>query len=136
AMAAQGSAIQTQLSFSRDFEREADRIGFQTLAASGFDVGAMGDFFEKLQRYSRLMDAGTVPGSLRSHPVNAERITDAESRAEGTPYRQRADSMEYHLVRAKLRAEAADVHEAVKAFGNAVNDRRFANEPGARFGLA
>jgi predicted Zn-dependent protease len=136
AMAAQGSAIQAQLSFSRDFEREADRIGFQTLAASGFDVRAMGTFFEKLQRYSRLMDAGTVPGYLRSHPVSAERITDAENRAEGMPYRQRADSTEYHLVRAKLRAEAADVHEAVKAFGNAVNDRRFANEPGARYGLA
>jgi predicted Zn-dependent protease len=135
-MAAQGGAVQTQLSFSRDFEREADRIGFQTLQASGFDVRAMGTFFEKLQRFSRIMDAGTVPGYLRSHPVTAERITDAENRAEGMPYRQRADSMEYHLVRAKLRAEAADVHEAVKAFGDAVNDRRFANEPGARYGLA
>src|SRR4029079_17134211 len=43
---AQGGAIQTQLSFSRDFEREADRIGFQTLAGAGFDVRAMGTFFE------------------------------------------------------------------------------------------
>ena len=135
-MAVQGAAIQTQLSFSRDFEREADRIGFQTLAAAGFDVRAMGAFFEKLQRYTRIVDTGTVPGYLRSHPVTAERITDAANRAEGTPYRQRADSMEYHLVRAKLRAEAADVHEAVKTFGDAVNDRRFASEPGARYGYA
>jgi predicted Zn-dependent protease len=136
AMAAQGGAIQTQLSFSRDFEREADRIGFQTLAAAGFDVRAMGTFFEKLQRYTRIMDSGTVPNYLRSHPVTAERISDAENRAEGVPYRQRVDSLEYHLVRAKLRAEAADIHEAVKTFANAVNDRRFANEPGARYGLA
>src|SRR5436190_3575409 len=62
AMAVQGGAIQTQLSFSRDFEREADRIGFQTLMASGFDVRAMETFFEKLQRYSRVMDSGAVPG--------------------------------------------------------------------------
>jgi predicted Zn-dependent protease len=136
AMAVQGSAIQTQLSFNRDFEREADRIGFQTMAASGFDVRAMGTFFEKLQRYTRIMDSGAVPGYLRSHPVTVERITDAQNRAEGMPFRQRADSVEYHLVRAKLRAEAADVHEAVKAFGDAVTDRRFANEPGARYGLA
>ena len=51
AMAAQGSAVQTQLSYSRDFEREADRIGFQTLSGSGFDARAMGAFFEKMQRY-------------------------------------------------------------------------------------
>src|SRR3954463_15158669 len=38
AMAAQGAAIQGQLGYSRDFEREADRIGFQTLQAAGFDV--------------------------------------------------------------------------------------------------
>jgi predicted Zn-dependent protease len=135
-VAAQGSAIQTQLSFSRDFEREADRIGFQTLAGAGFDVRAMGTFFEKMQRYSRIMDSGTTPGYLRSHPVTSERISDAQNRAESVPYRQRADSVEYHLVRAKVRAEAADVREAVKTFGDAVNDRRFANEPGARYGLA
>ena len=137
AMAAvQGGAIQTQLSFSRDFEREADRIGFQTLSAAGFDVRSMGTFFEKLQRYTQLLDSGSVPTYLRSHPVTTERITDAQSRAQSMPYRQRADSLEYHLVRAKLRAEAGDVHEVVKTFGDAVNDRRFANEPGARYGLA
>jgi predicted Zn-dependent protease len=136
AAAAQGGAIQTQLGFSRDFEREADRIGFQSLAGAGFDVRAMGTFFEKLQRYSRIMDSGSVPGYLRSHPVTSERITDAQNRAENLPYRQRADPLEYHLVRAKVRAEAADVHEAVKTFSAAVSDRRFANEPGARYGLA
>src|SRR6185295_19968845 len=136
AVAAQGGAIQSQLSFSRDFEREADRIGFQHLAAAGFDTRAMGAFFEKLQRASRVMDSGSVPGYLRSHPVTSERISDAQSRAEALPYRQRADPLEYHLVRAKVRAESADAHEALKVFSDAVNDRRFANEPGARYGLA
>ena len=135
-VAAQGGAIQTQLSFSRDFEREADRIGFQTLAGAGFDARAMGTFFEKLQRYSRIMDSGSIPSYLRSHPVTSERISESQNRAESMPYRQRADPLEYHLVRAKLRVEAADVHEAVKSFTEAVNDRRFANEPGARYGLA
>jgi predicted Zn-dependent protease len=136
AMAAQGSAIQAQLSFSRDFEREADRIGFQTLAGSGFDVRAMGAFFEKMQRLTRIVDGGNVPSYLRSHPVTAERIADAQNRAERLPYKQYLDTLEYHLVRAKIRAEAAEVHDAVKLFGEAVNDRRFANEPGARYGLA
>ena len=136
AVAAQGGVIQSQLSFSRDFEREADRIGFQTLVGSGLDVRAMGAFFEKLQRLTRIADSGNVPSYLRSHPVTTERIADAQNRAEGLPYKQHLDTLEYHLVRAKIRAEAAEVRDAVKLFGEAVNDRRFANEPGARYGLA
>src|SRR6185503_15912980 len=136
AIATQGAAIQSQLSFSRDFEREADRIGFQTLMGAGFDVRAMGVFFEKMQRYTRILDSGAVPTYLRSHPVTTERIADAQSRAEGQPFRQSVDSLEYHLVRAKVRAEAVDPRDAVKLFTDAVNDRRFAHEPGARYGLA
>jgi predicted Zn-dependent protease len=136
AMAAQGSAIQTQLSYSRDFEREADRIGFQTLSGSNFDVRAMGAFFEKLQRYTRIMDSGSAPSYLRSHPVTSERISEAQDRAEKMPFRQHADTLEYHLVRAKVRAEATEPRDAVKIFSDAVNDRRFANEPGARYGLS
>jgi predicted Zn-dependent protease len=137
AMAAtQGGAISSQLAFSRDFEREADRIGFQTLQGAGFDVRAMAEFFEKMQRYTRLVDTGAVPSYLRSHPVTTDRISDAQARAEGLPYKQRADSLEYHLVRAKLRAEAGEARDAVRIFTDAVNDRRFANEPSARYGLA
>jgi len=136
AMAVQGSAIQTQLAFNRDFEREADRLGFQTLASAGFDVRAMGAFFEKMQRYTRVYDDGKFPSYLRSHPVTTERIADAENRAASLPYRQYPDTLEYHLVRAKVRAEAPDPRDAVRMFTDAVNDRRFANEPGARYGLA
>lgn len=136
AAAAQGGAIQSQLSYSRDFEREADRIGFQTLSGSGFDVRAMGAFFEKMQRSMRVMDSGNVPGYLRSHPVTTERISEAQDRAERLPFKQHADSVEYHLVRAKVRAEANDPQDAVKLFRDAVSDRRFASEPGARYGLA
>lgn len=136
AIATQGAAIQSQLSFSRDFEREADRIGFQTLVGAGFDVRAMGTFFEKMQRYARVLDSGAVPTYLRSHPVTTERIADAQSRAEGQPFRQRADGLDYHLVRAKVRAEAIDPRDAVRLFTDAVNDRRFAHEPSARYGLA
>ena len=44
AAAVQGGAVQAQLSYTRDFEREADRVGFQTLAAARFDVRAMPAF--------------------------------------------------------------------------------------------
>jgi predicted Zn-dependent protease len=135
AAAVQGVAVQAQLGYTRDFEREADRIGFQILSSAGFDVRAMPSFFEKMQRYTRIADDGSVPGYLRTHPVTTERIADALGRAESLPYRQHLDSLEYHLVRAKLRAEAGDPREAAKDFAAALGDRRFANEAAARYGL-
>src|SRR5512134_3004360 len=79
--AVQAGAVQTQLSYSRDFEREADRIGFQALEDAGFDMHAMGSFFEKMQRGMRIADDGSVPGYLRTHPITTERIADAQNRA-------------------------------------------------------
>jgi predicted Zn-dependent protease len=134
-MAAQGAAVQGQLSYSRDFEREADRIGFTTLQAAGFDVRGMPAFFEKLQRYTRISDDGRAPGYLRSHPLTADRIADAQNRAQNAPYHQHADSLDFHLVRAKLRAEAGEAREAVTYFSTALQDRRFANETATHYGL-
>ncbi len=135
AMAAQGGVLQQQLSYTRDFEREADRIGFRTLQEAGFDVRAMPAFFEKMQRYGRLGDDGTVPSYLRTHPMTTERIADAQGRAASAPYRQHLDSLDFHLVRAKLRAEGGEARDAVDAFAGAVSERRYANEAAARYGL-
>ena len=136
AAAASAGAVQTQLSYSRDFEREADRIGFQSLEAAGFDVNAMGTFFEKMQRSSRVMDDGSMPGYLRTHPITTERIADAQNRAASLPYKQHLDSPEFQLVRAKLRAEQGDARDAVQYFQSAVRERRYASESAARYGLA
>ncbi len=136
AAAAQAGAVQAQLGYTRDFEREADRIGFQTLAGAGFDARAMATFFEKMQRYTRIVDDGSVPSYLRSHPVTTERIAEAQNRAASLPYRQHADRLEYHLVRARLRAESGEAREALEFFAGAVRDRRYASEPAARYGLA
>ncbi len=75
----QAAAIQGQLNFSRDVEREADRIGFAVLTKAGFSPGGMAAMFEKLDQSSRLNDSGGFP-YLRTHPLNAERIGEARSR--------------------------------------------------------
>jgi predicted Zn-dependent protease len=62
----------------------------------------MPGFFEKMQRQSRLADDGAVPSYLRTHPMTVERIADTAGRAASAPYRQHLDSLEFHLVRAKL----------------------------------
>lgn len=109
---ATGSAagIQSQLAFSRDFEREADRIGLQILSQAGFDVRGMSSFFERLQRGSRLYE-NHAPVYMRTHPLTTERIADIENRVQSIAYRQVPDSVSFRLVRAKLIAEGGDAHE-------------------------
>ncbi|PXW91868.1 putative Zn-dependent protease [Sphaerotilus hippei] len=75
----QAVAMQGQLNFSRDMEREADRIGFSVLSGAGFDPGGMAHMFDHLQQASRLMDNNQYP-YLRSHPLTTERIAEARSR--------------------------------------------------------
>jgi predicted Zn-dependent protease len=75
----QAVAAQSQLNFSRDMEREADRVGFGVMTQAGFKGQGFVTMFDKLQQASRLNDAGAYP-YLRSHPLTTERIADMESR--------------------------------------------------------
>jgi predicted Zn-dependent protease len=79
-MGGQGAAVQSQLNFSREMEREADRIGYGILGAAGFATAGMGAMFEKMDFATRLSDSGSFP-YLRSHPLTVDRISEARSRA-------------------------------------------------------
>ena len=101
-MGGQGLAIQRQLNFSRDAEREADRVGFQIMSAAGFDTSGMVAFFGRLQTATRSY-SDLTPAYLRSHPLTSERIADIQARIRETPYRQRIDGIEFQLVRTRAR---------------------------------
>jgi predicted Zn-dependent protease len=75
----QAVSIQSQLNFSRDMEREADRVGFGVLTAAGFEGLGFVTMFDKLQQAARLNDDGSFP-YLRSHPLTSERVADMRSR--------------------------------------------------------
>jgi predicted Zn-dependent protease len=75
----QAVAVQNQLNFSRDMEREADRVGFGVMTDAGFASRGVATMFEKLQQASQLNDNGSFP-YLRSHPLTTERIAEAQSR--------------------------------------------------------
>lgn len=77
----QAVAAQTQLNFSRDMEREADRVGFGVMTQAGFDGQGVVSFFDKLQQANRINDNGSYP-YLRSHPLTSERIADAQLRVQ------------------------------------------------------
>jgi predicted Zn-dependent protease len=75
----QALSAQSQLNFSRDMEREADRVGFGVMTQAGFEAQGFVSMFDKLQQASRLNDSGAYP-YLRSHPLTTERIADMRSR--------------------------------------------------------
>jgi beta-barrel assembly-enhancing protease len=75
----QAAAMQSQLSYSRDMEREADRIGFGVLSDAGYDPRGFVAMFGKLQLAAGVNDNGAYP-YLRSHPLTTERIADMQSR--------------------------------------------------------
>ena len=132
--AAQAGTIQSQLNFTREHEREADRIGLQIMEKSGFDVHAMPVFFERLQKATRVYENG-APSYLRTHPLTFERIADIQSRIEGAPFRQIPDSLEFQLVRARLSAQDGNGRDAVANFDRMLEERKFGIEAAARYGL-
>ncbi len=75
----QAVAAQTQLNFTRDMEREADRVGFTVATQAGYAPQGFVTMFEKLQQASKLTDNGSFP-YLRSHPLSTERMADMQAR--------------------------------------------------------
>ena len=130
----QAGLVQAQLAYTRDFEREADRMGYQTLEKAGFDVRGMSDFFERLQKAGRVYE-NNAPVYLRSHPLTVERISDMQNRAQESPYRQVVSSLDFNLVRAKLRAQMGTPHEAVKEFEAQLLEKKYVSQAAARYGL-
>lgn len=131
--ASQAAVAQAQLDFTRSNENEADHIGIQTLDGANFDPRAMTVFFERLQQASRYYTK--PPEFLSTHPVTAARIANSRARAERYPYRQYTDSLEYHLVREKLRFDSDKPHN-VAHYENVLASKQYHSEAATRYGYA
>ena len=132
-VASQASAIQSKLDFTRRHEKEADRIGLSILLDAGFDPQGMSAFFERLQRAGRFHENG-APSYLRTHPITFERIADIQNRTREMPYRQVPDSIDFLLVRAKLRALQGKPQDAAAQFKSRLVEKRYTNEAVERYG--
>lgn len=99
----QAAQIQGQLNFSRDMEREADRIGFGVMTRAGFAPGGMAAMFEKLAQNSRLNDTSSGFPYLRSHPLTTERIGEARARLGTAPPVAPVSVLEHTAAQARAR---------------------------------
>lgn len=129
----QGVVAHKELSFSRDLEREADRIGFETLKQAHFETRAMASFFNRLMNNKNEKNALVY---LQTHPLTLERLSDMQNRDSKTPYRQIASSLDFYLIRARLSVLANHPKQAQMLFQNYVQHQRYPNRAAAFYGLA
>lgn len=135
-IAIQASKVQFQIDFTRDNEKEADRIGMKTLSKSNFNPRSMPVFFERLQQSTRYYGQD-IPEFLRTHPVSFSRIADTRGRANKYTYKQYPDSQEYLLTRTKLRVMIATNLKKVLSYFKARVDRGTKSQKAInRYGIA
>ena len=67
----------TFLSFSRNFESEADYLGLQYMYKAGYDPNAFVQFFEKLQAREK-KKPGTLAKAFSTHPQTPDRISRSQ----------------------------------------------------------
>ena len=119
-----GANVQSQINFTRANEVEADSVGIQLLARSGYDPQGMPSFFERLQQKSEFYQ-GNAPEFLRTHPLTSSRIADSKARASRYKHVDYVNTASYELVRSKLEVNSyKNAKDAVKTF-----KQRLANTP-------
>jgi len=137
----QALSAQSQLNFSRDMEREADRIGFGVMTQAGFEAQGFVGMFDKLQQAARLNDTGAYP-YLRSHPLTTERIADMQSRLPlGAPHSAPVvPGMTHAMLTARARVLANPGPDALRGWqaqaDNLAPGRTAAQQAGTRYGAA
>ena len=109
----QALAAQNQLNFSRDMEREADRVGFGLMAEAGFAPVGFASMFDKLQAASRLNDNGAFP-YLRNHPLTSERIADIQARLPMGERDTRPEKMDHAMISARARVLSNPAIDALR----------------------
>jgi len=129
-------AIQMQLSFTLAHEKEADRIGMQTLASAGYNPHHMTSFFEKMQAATRY-GTSAAPEYLRTHPMTANRVAEARDRAEQFTPVLPQDTPMFHLIRARMLVLTRSNHKALfTQLTQALENGQYRDERAVRYALA
>lgn len=127
----QALAAQQSLNFSREMEREADRIGFGVLTEAGFEPQGFVAMFDKLQQAARLNDNGAYP-YLRTHPMTTERAADMQSRQQLANRAPAQPTLEHALAAARARVLSNAGVDALRAMLAEPGATGFASLPPVR----
>ncbi|MDC1332054.1 M48 family metalloprotease [Gammaproteobacteria bacterium] len=106
-MAGPAALAQQQLRYSRIFEREADRFGFNNLIAAGYDPSSMGQMFENMAKVRKLA-GDNPPEFLLTHPVTSSRVSDALNAADQIEFSGgKKNTINFEFVKGRLKARYA-----------------------------
>mgnify|MGYP003307012821 FL=1 len=95
---------QQQLRYSRIFEREADRYGFNNLIAAGYDPAGMGQMFENMAKVRKLA-GDNPPEFLLTHPITSSRVSDAFNAADQIEFTGgKKNTINFEFVKGRLKA--------------------------------
>lgn len=123
AVLADNSAFLLDRKFTRDFEREADNVGWDYLVSGGIDPAGMVSFFETIEREEQKglekIPMGGVAKALEivsTHPATRERIARLEEKlhTRGPDAKPREITLDYTTFKATVRASlhSPDSHPA------------------------
>ncbi len=134
-MGGQGAAIQSQLNFSRDMEREADRVGYGLLGAAGFAPAGQSAMFDKMDLANRLNDSGGFP-YLRTHPLTVDRISEARNRTLLGDNRLTAPTLLHSLMQMRSRVLMDDSVLALQRLSGSTSSPALTDRVAALYGGA
>nr|WP_232625864.1 M48 family metalloprotease [Achromobacter deleyi] len=136
----QAAAINRQLGFSRDAEREADRAGFTMLTKAGYDAQGMAQMFSRLMNASRLNEGAGGGSWASTHPLSIERMSDVQNRVRSLPPSRHVDSDDFWYVRAKMRVvqgrDAVSLRSATQQLQDEAQALSGVRRSAAYYGLA
>ena len=107
-IAGPAALAQQQLRYSRIFEREADRYGFNNLIAAGYDPAGMGEMFENMAKIRKLA-GDNPPEFLLTHPITSSRVSDAFNAADQIEFSGgKKNTINFEFIKGRLKERYED----------------------------
>lgn len=129
------ASAQSSINYTRQNEKEADRVGISILADAGFDPNGASSFFGILAEKSRLKS--TPLAFLLTHPLPESRIADARTRAALFKPRSIPESINFHLAKSRILARYyANPKRNIKYFSETLQRQSYVFKKAAEYGLA
>jgi predicted Zn-dependent protease len=129
------ASAQSSINYTRQNEKEADRVGISILANAGFDPNGASSFFSILTEKNRLKS--TPLAFLLTHPLPESRVADARSRAASFRPRNIPPSINFHLAKTRILARYyANPKRNIEYFSDIIQKQSYVFKHAAEYGLA
>ncbi len=126
---------QAGINYTRGNEKEADRVGIQLLANSGFDPMGAPNFFGKMAEKYRYVSK--PPAMLLTHPMPESRISDARIRAQNFKPVSIRPSLPFELAKTRIQTRyEGNAEDNIKLFTRKIEKQQYAYLAAAQYGLA